>query len=352
MAANGVSLDIMRAWVLNDTNGPESFTLQEVPTPEPGYGEVRVRLEVSALNHLDLWVSRGMPAPSHFPHIAGADGTGVVDAVGEGVSTVAVEDPVVINPSVSCGVCPACLAGDTPYCRSYGILGEHSSGTLADFAVLPARNVVARPAGISIAEAGSYGLAYGTAMRMLRRTRLRSGDVLLVVGVGGGVSGAAQLIGQAMGAEVYVTSRSPDKIAAALEMGAAGGFDSSAEFARELKKTTGRGADVVIENVGPATWNQSIRSMESGGRLAICGSTSGPKVEILVPYLFFKQLEVIGSTMFDHAEFALVTSLIDSGAVPVVVDSVHPFEDLPQAIARLDSGLQRGKVAIQHSVLA
>ena len=222
MAANGVSLDTMRAWVLNDTNGPESFTLQEVPTPEPGYGEVRVRLEVSALNHLDLWVSRGMPAPSHFPHIAGADGTGVVDAVGEGVSTVAVEDPVVINPSVSCGVCPACLAGDTPYCRSYGILGEHSSGTLADFAVLPARNVVARPAGISIAGAGSYGLAYGTAMRMLRRTRLRSGDVLLVVGVGGGVSGAAQLIGQAMGAEVYVTSRSPDKIAAALEMGAAG----------------------------------------------------------------------------------------------------------------------------------
>ena len=339
----------MRAWVLNETNGPESFTLQDVDTPEPGPGQVRVKMEVSALNHLDLWVSRGMPAPHHFPHIAGADGTGKVDAIGEGVTTASVGDLVTINPSVSCGQCAACLAGDTPYCKSYGILGEHSSGTLAEFSVLPARNVVASPEGISVVEAGSYGLAYGTAMRMLRRADLQAGDVLLVVGIGGGVSSAAQLIGQAMGADVYVTSRSADKIARSLEMGAKGGFDSATEFARDLKKTIGRGADVVIENVGPATWAQSVRSLDSGGRLAICGSTSGPKVEISVPYLFFKQLEIIGSTMFDHAEFAQVTALIESGAVPVVVDSVYAFEELPEALARLDSGHQRGKVAIQHS---
>ncbi|MDF1596493.1 MAG: zinc-binding dehydrogenase [Acidimicrobiia bacterium] len=338
----------MRAWVLNETNGPESFTLQEVPTPEPGLGEVRVRLDVSALNHLDLWVSRGMPAPHHFPHIAGADGTGQVDAIGEGVATVAVGNEVTINPSVSCGQCAACLAGNTPFCKSYAILGEHSNGTLAEYAVVPARNVVPRPGGVSAIEAGSYGLAYGTAMRMLRRAGLKAGDVLLVVGIGGGVSSAAQLIGQALGADVFVTSRSPDKIAASLELGATGGFDSGGEFAKDLKKSIGRGADVVIENVGPATWNQSIRSLEAGGRLAICGSTSGPKVEISVPYLFFKQLEIIGSTMFDHAEFARVTRLIDSTAVPVIVDSVYPFEALPEAVARLDSGLQRGKVAIQH----
>ena len=339
----------MRAWVLNETNGPESFTLQDVDTPEPGPGQVRVKMEVSALNHLDLWVSRGMPAPHHFPHIAGADGTGKIDAIGEGVTTASVGDLVTINPSVSCGQCAACLAGDTPYCKSYGILGEHSSGTLAEFSVLPARNVVASPEGIPVVEAGSYGLAYGTAMRMLRRADLRAGDVLLVVGIGGGVSSAAQLIGQAMGADVYVTSRSADKIARSLEMGAKGGFDSATEFARDLKNTIGRGADVVIENVGPATWAQSVRSLDSGGRLAICGSTSGPKVEISVPYLFFKQLEIIGSTMFDHAEFAQVTTLIESGAVPVVVDSVYAFEELPEALARLDSGHQRGKVAIQHS---
>jgi NADPH:quinone reductase-like Zn-dependent oxidoreductase len=338
----------MRAWVLNETNGPESFTLEDVPTPKLEYGEVLIRLEVSALNHLDLWVSRGRPAPPHFPHIAGADGTGEIEAIGEGVTGIAIGDAVTINPSVSCGKCAACLAGDTPYCRSYGILGEHLNGTLAEYVAVPARNVVPRPAGIDVTAAGSYGLAYGTAMRMLRRTRLRPGDVLLVVGVGGGVSGAAQLIGQVMGADVYVTSRSPDKIAAALELGATGGFDSSGEFAGELKKSVGRGADVVIETVGPATWNQSIRSLDSGGRLAICGSASGPKVEISVPYLFFKQLEVIGSTMFDHAEFEQVTRLIEGGSVPVVVDSVYPFEELPHAIERLDSGLQRGKVAIRH----
>jgi NADPH:quinone reductase-like Zn-dependent oxidoreductase len=338
----------MRAWVLNETNGPESFTLQEVPTPEPGPGEVRIRLEVSALNHLDLWVSRGMPAPHEFPHIAGADGTGVIDAIGAEITTVAVGDTVTINPSMSCGQCQVCLAGETPFCKSYSILGEHSNGTLAEFAIVPARNVVPRPSGITTVEAGSYGLAYGTAMRMLRRAGLDSGDVLLVVGIGGGVSGAAQLIGQAMGANVFVTSRSVDKIARAIEMGAAGGFDSGGEFARDIKKAIGRGADVVIENVGPATWNQSIRSLEAGGRLAICGSTSGPKVEISVPYLFFKQLEIIGSTMFDHAEFDRVTRLIEGGAVPVVVDSVYEFEDLPDALARLDSGDQRGKVAIQH----
>ncbi len=338
----------MRAWVLNETNGPESFTLQDIPTPEPGPGDVRVKMEVSALNHLDLWVSRGMPAPHHFPHIAGADGTGVIDAVGDEVGGVSVGDAVTVNPSVSCGRCAACLAGDTPFCKSYGILGEHSNGTLAEYAVVPARNVVARPSNTGLVAAGSYGLAYGTAMRMLRRARLHAGDVLLVVGVGGGVSAAAQLIGQAMGAEVYVTSRSADKIAAAIEMGAAGGFDSTDEFAKDLKKTIGRGADVVIENVGPATWAQSVRSLDAGGRLAICGSTSGPKVEISVPYLFFKQIEIIGSTMFDHAEFAQITRLIDAGAVPVVVDSVYPFEDLPEAVGRLDSGLQRGKVAIRH----
>jgi NADPH:quinone reductase-like Zn-dependent oxidoreductase len=287
-----------------------------------------------------------MPAPHHFPHTAGADGAGVVDAIGERVSTVAVGDQVVVNPSVSCGRCQTCLAGDTPLCRTYGILGEHSNGTFAEFVVVPAGNVVAKSADLSWA--GAYGLVYGTAMRMLRRAGLRAGDVLLVVGVGGGVSSAAQLIGQAMGATVFATSRSAAKLAKAIELGAAGGFDSAGEFAKELKAAAGRGADVVVENVGPATWAQSLRSLEAGGRLAICGSTSGPKVEVNVPYLFFKQLEIIGSTMFNYAEFEHVSRLIAGGRVPVLIDSVHGFDDLPAAVARLDSGEQSGKVVIRH----
>ncbi len=339
----------MRAWQLHDTTGPDAFSLDEVPTPEPGPGEVRVALRVVALNHLDLWVSRGLPAPDHLPHICGADGAGVVDAVGEGVTSVGLGDEVIVNPSLSCGTCRACLAGDIVYCRRYGILGEHHRGTLAEAVVVPARNVVPRPPGLEWELAGSFGLATGTAYRMLRRARLRAGEVLLVVGVGGGVSSAALALGKAMGARVFVTSRSPDKIAWATAHGAEAGFDSSGEFSKELKAVAGRPADVVVENVGPATWSQSVRSAGPGGRIVVCGSTSGPKVELTMPVLFFKQLEVIGSTMFTHAEFAEVVDLVASGKVRPPVDRVFDFAELPAALAHLDSGAQLGKVALQIS---
>lgn len=336
----------MRAWQLHDTNGPSSYRLDEVPDPAPGPGEVRVKLAASALNHLDLWVSHGMPAPHHFPHVAGADGAGTIHAVGEGVTDWDLGAEVVVNPSVSCGHCTMCLAGDTPYCATYGILGEHRPGTLAEFVVVPARNVVAKPASLSWEEAAAYGLAAGTAYRMLRRARLTAGDTLLVVGIGGGVAAMALHLGRSLGANVWVTSRSEEKIARAIELGAVGGFDSAGAFSNELKAAAGRPADVVVDSVGPATFNQSMRSLAPGGRLAVCGSTSGPKVEITVPYLFFKQIEIIGSTMFDHAEFRTVTELVGSGRVPVEVDSIMPFEQLPAALARLEEGAQLGKVVI------
>jgi NADPH:quinone reductase-like Zn-dependent oxidoreductase len=340
----------MRAWLLHDTNGPGSFVLEDVPAPEPGPGEVRVGLKVAALNHLDLWVSMGLPRPSHFPHIAGADGAGVVDAVGEGVTEPAVGAEVVVNPSTSCGRCLDCLDGNIVYCRSYAILGEHLPGTLAEQVVLPATSAVRKPAGLDWETAGSFGLATATAYRMLRRARLRAGETLLVVGVGGGVSSAALLLGRAMGARVLVTSRSPEKIAWALAHGAEAGFASGGGFAKEVREATGgRGVDVVAENVGPATWDQSIRSLRTGGRIVVCGSTSGTKVELTVPVLFFKHLDILGSTMFTHGEFAETLALVASGAVRPPVDRVFALEDLPAALARLESGAQLGKVALRVS---
>lgn len=336
----------MKAWVLHDTGGPQSFVLEEVPTPEPGAGEVRVKLATASLNHLDIWSSLGLPKP-HLPHVAGADGAGVVDTVGDGVSSVIPGQEVVINPSLSCGTCPACLRGDAPFCETYQILGEHRWGTLAEYVVLPVRNVLAKPVDLSWEEAAAYGLAAGTAYRMLRRARLGAGDVLLVVGVGGGVSSAGLVLGQAMGATVYVTSTVTDKICRAIQLGAAGGFNSTNHFAKDLKEEIGRGADVVLENVGPATWDQSVRSLKPGGRLVTCGSTSGTKVEITVPYLFFKQLEIIGSTMFDYAEFAAVTNLVGSGQVPVVIDKIYDFNELPAALSRLEAGQQLGKLVLR-----
>lgn len=333
----------MRAWQLHDTNGPESYRLAEIDTPDPGRGEVRVALRTSALNHLDLWVSHGLPAPHHFPHVAGGDGAGVVDAVGDDVESVAIGDEVTINPAVSCGECAACLAGDIVYCRSFGILGEHHSGTLAEQVVVPARNVVRRP-NVDWDVAGSYGLVFGTAYRMLIRARLAAGETLLVVGIGGGVATAAFQIGMAMGADVMVTSRDDDKLGWASANGAIATVRSDGAFSKELP----RRADVVVESVGPATFDQSIRSTAAGGRIAVCGATSGTKVELTVPVLFFKQLEIIGSTMFTHDEFRRVTALVDTGKVQPKVDESFDFADLPEALARLDAGDQLGKVVLRH----
>jgi NADPH:quinone reductase-like Zn-dependent oxidoreductase len=337
----------MKAWVLRDIGGPDSFALEDVDVPTPGPGDVRVRLVTSALNHLDIWSSMGMPKPA-LPHVAGADGAGTVDAIGDGVTSVAVGDEVVVNPSVSCGSCEACLRGDTLFCETYQILGEHRWGTLAEQVVVPARNVVPKPSILNWEHAGAYGLVYGTAYRMLRRARLKVGDTLLIVGVGGGVSNAAMMLGKEMGAVVYVTSRDPKKIEKAVFGGADGGFLSSEDFGKALKEATGHGADVVVENVGVPTWKASVGSLNKGGRLVTCGGTGGPNVELSLPRVFFKHLEIIGSTMFDIGEFADVTQLVGSGRVPVIVDSTFGFDELPAALERMQNGDQFGKIVLRH----
>ncbi len=326
----------MRAWYLNETNGPESYTFGEIPTPEPGPGEVRVELRASGLNHLDLWVSKGMPAPHHFPHVAGGDGAGVIEAVGEGVDHPHVGDEVVINPTVSW------KGGNAQ------ILGEHAPGTMAEYVVVPAANVLPKPTRLSWEQAGTFALATGTAWRMLRRARLHDEAKVLVVGVGGGVSSAALSIAVGMGAQVWVTSRDEAKIAKAIELGAQGGFDSSTEFARDVKAATGGGVEIVVENVGAPTWVQATRSLVTEGRLVTCGSTGGTKVEVSIPYLFFKQLELIGSTMFDPDDFAEVLQMVDLGRIPTHVDRVFDFDDVPAALEHLGSGSQFGKVAISR----
>ena len=332
----------MHAWILNDTKGPSSYAMAEVVTPEPGPGQVRVKLRMSALNRLDLWMSMGLPAPKRFPHVAGGDGAGVIDALGAGVEGLAEGDEVIVNPGL--GFAPT--TDHIPFSGKLGVLGEHAWGTLAEYVVVPATNVIRKAPHLDWEQAAAYGLAYGTAYRMLRRARLSAKDVLLVVGVGGGVSSAGLLIGRTMGAEVYVTSRSPAKIARAIELGAVAGFHSNGEFSKELKAVR-RPADVVFENVGPATWNQSMRSIRPGGRVVTCGSTSGTKVEISMPPLFFRHQEIIGSTMFDHDDFARVSAWVASGEVPVLVDSVYEFEDLPEALARMKASDQHGKLVIR-----
>ncbi|MGH8923972.1 MAG: zinc-binding dehydrogenase [Acidimicrobiia bacterium] len=339
----------MRAWLLDDTTGTDALRLDDVPTPPPGPGQARVRLKVAGLNHLDVWVSKGLPKPKSLPHILGADGAGIIEIVGPHVSGWQPGDEVVINPSLSCGECEFCLADEIVFCRQYSILGEVEPGTLAEQIVVPTTSLVAKPAGLSWEVAGTFGLATSTAYRMLARAGLKAGETALVVGVGGGVSSAAALIALAIGARVLVTSRDQKKIAWATEHGAEAGFDSTSDFAAKVKEATGRGADVVVENVGKATWDQSFRSLAPGGRIVLCGATAGNKVELALPVLWFKHLTIIGSTMANRSEFGAALDLVVSGRVQLPVDQIFPFEDVPAAMERLNRGDQLGKVGIRVS---
>src|SRR3954447_11449830 len=327
----------MQAWILDES--PGTYRSGEIEAPEPGPGEVRVAVRTSALNHMDLWVTRGMPKP-HTPHVPGADGAGVIEAVGELVEGVAAGDEVVLNPSVSCRRCEMCLSGESPLCRQFGILGEHRWGTHGEQVVVPAENVVPRPASRSWEECAAYGLCALTAWRMLKRARLQAGETMLVVGVGGGVSSFGLVLGLWMGARVFATSRDGAKRDAAVALGAADAFDSGEPFPVQ--------ADVVFENVGGATWDHSIKALAPGGRLVTCGGTAGNKVEISLPRLFFKQHEIIGSTMGSYGEFAEVTRMVEQG-LPVVVDEVADgLAAFPRALARLAGGAQLGKLVVRH----
>lgn len=336
----------MKAWQLEDTNGIDSYTLNDIPEPEPGPGQVRVVVRFSGMNHLDIWTAMGLPAPKVLPHTTGADAAGVVDAIGDGVSGIEVGDEVIIDPSHSCGSCDYCLRDEIVYCSEFGILGEHLPGTFTEKIVVPTINVVPKPSAVDWEVAGSFGLASTTAIRMLEKARLRDRERVLVVGVGGGVSSAAMSLAQAFGADVFVTSRSQDKIDWALERGALGGFDSTGEFGREMAERGG--ADLVIDNVGPATLKQSMRAAKPGGRIAVCGGTSGPKFELTLPVLWFKQLELIGSSMGTHAQFARALNWIRLGKASSPVARVFPFDELPEAMRYLDSGEQAGKVVLDH----
>lgn len=327
----------MDAWILD--RSPGDYRWGSIDDPRPGPLDVRIRVVASALNHMDLWLTKGMPKPS-LPHVPGCDVAGVVETVGDLVEGVAVGDEVVVNPAVSCGRCRACLSGESPLCPSFQILGEQRWGGHGELVVVPAVNVTPKPADRSWEECAAFGLATLTAWRMLKRGRLRAGQTVLVVGVGGGVSSAALVLAKHAGARVVATSRDEAKLAQATALGADEVIDSAAE-------RWGVEADIVIESVGPATWDKSIRSLVPGGRLVVCGGTSGSTVELALPRLFFKQYEVIGSTMGSYEEWAEVVRLVAHG-LPVVVDDVLPLAAHPDALRRLEASKQLGKIVLTH----
>jgi NADPH:quinone reductase-like Zn-dependent oxidoreductase len=340
----------MKAILLKQHGGPEVLQLGDLPTPEPGLGQVLVRLRAAALNRLDLWVREGWPGIRlEYPHIPGADGAGVVEALGPGVTGWNLGDRVVINANLSCGVCDYCLAGWDNRCRSWQLLGETVRGTYAEYVVVPALNLYPLPDGFSERVAAAASLVYQTAWHsLIKRANLRASESVLVVGASGGVNTASIQIAKLAGAKVYVVGSSPAKLALAESVGADYLIDRSVDenWSKAVFNLTGkRGVDVVVDNVG-ATFAQSFRAACKGGRILTVGNTGGAKFEIDNRFIFAKHLSLIGSTMGTHQDFSEVMGLVIAGKLKPVLDSEFPLAEAAAAQERLQSGKQLGKITL------
>ena len=307
---------------------------------------MRVRFRNMALNHLDVFITRGLPKRP-LPAILGSDGAGVVDAVGQGVDAVRPGDEVVLYPIVSCGHCPACQAGQEVHCPQMAILGEHTDGTFQEQLVVPAGICHPVPRHLSMQETAALPLAWLTAWRLLfTRGGLRGGDWLVLVGIGGGVATACLLLARARGLHVIATSRDESKRQRALELGADAAFPSDG-FSKAVQQATGgAGARAVVDTVGPATLDESIRSLAREGMILTVGATSGPRYELMLPRMWFRHLSLITSTMGNHTEFRSMLDDVNTYHLRPPVDRVFPLADGRAAFAHLEAGEQFGKVVI------
>ncbi len=325
----------MRAVRIHEDGGPEVLRLEEAPDPVAEPGEVLIRVKAAALNHIDLWVRRGLPSVPK-PRILGADGAGVVAGLGDGVDGFREGQEVVINP----GLGPD---GAT-------IVGEHMDGTYAELIAIPAENVYPVPAGVSFEEASAFPLVFETAYRMLvTRAGLREGEWVLVWGIGSGVATASFEIAKALGARTLVTSSSDEKLARARDLGADATVNhETGDVAAAVKEATGgHGADVVIEHVGEATWKTSLQAARQAARIVVCGATSGANPPASLNRIWWKQLSVLGSTMGTKEDFEGAYELVAAGRARPLVDRVFPLEEAAAAHEYLESGRQFGKVVLK-----
>jgi len=324
----------MLAARIHEDGGPEVVRVEEVPDPVAGPGEVLVRLRAASLNHLDVWVRKGLPSVPK-PRILGADGAGIVEALGEGVTGLAAGDRVVLNPG---------LVHDD----RVTVVGEHFDGTHAELIAIAAEQVFPLDDRLSFETAAAFPLVYETAYRMLvTREAVTEGEWALIWGIGGGVATAAFEICRAFGVRTIVTSGSPEKLAGAREWGADVVVDHQREdVVQAVKEATGKGADVVVETVGDATWARTLAAVRPFGRVVVCGATSGPNPAAQLHRIWWKQLTVIGSTMGTRQDFLGAYELVRDGRVQVHVDRVFPLAEAAAAHARLEAGEQLGKIVL------
>ncbi len=345
----------MKATVFHEHGSPEVLSYEDIDTPSIESDQVLVNVKYVALNHLDLFVRGGIPGQKlEMPHILGSDISGEIAEVGSKVSdSFEIGQKVIVDPGISCGTCEFCIRGQESLCASYGIIGEHYRGGYAEYLNVNAQNIIPIPKDSTIDMAGiaSIPLTLMTAWRMLMtRAQVKAGDDVLIIGIGGGVALAALQIAKAAGARVIVTSSSDDKLNRAYAMGADIGINhgENPDYHKEVYRFTDtRGVDIVVDSVGQATWARSMKSLRKGGKLVTCGATSGPIAETNVNLLFWKQLEILGSTMGSRDELRTALKLVWNQTIRPTVDRILPLSKAQEAHEILERGEQMGKLVLK-----
>jgi len=324
----------VKAVRIHEEGGPEVLRYEDVPDPAPGEGEVLVRIAAASLNHLDVWVRMGLPSVPK-PRILGADGAGVVEALGTGVAGFAPGDRVVLNPGLEHGA-------------TIGVIGEHRDGTHCELIAVPAVQVFPLDDALTFEQAAAFPLVFETAYRMLvTKAAVQPGEWVLIWGIGGGVSTAAFEICRALGAHTIVTSGSDEKLERAREWGADVAVNHhTGDVVAAVKQATGHGVEIVVESVGEATWARTLAAVDPAGRVVVCGATSGPNPPAALHRLWWKQLTVYGSTMGTREDFLGAYELVRSGRARVHVDRVYPLAEASAAHERLEAGDQLGKIVL------
>ncbi|MHC4456108.1 MAG: zinc-binding dehydrogenase [Planctomycetota bacterium] len=344
----------MKAAVIHEHGGLNRIRIEEVPEPKPPDDEIILKVHSAGLNHLDIWVRKARSGLKVvMPHVLGSDAAGIVTAVGTNVKNISAGDEVIVNPGLSCGSCEYCKRGQQSQCISFGIVGMTRPGTFAEQVAVPASNVFVKPSHMNFDEAGAFALSYLTAWRMLiTRAQLKPGQTVLIHGIGGGVALCALRLAKLAGTEVIVTSSSDDKLTRAGKIGADHtinykAVDDVAVCVKDI--TTGRGVDVVIDTVGSATWPIDFSTVCRGGKIVLCGVTSGPKAETNLQTLYWNQLTILGSTMGSDEDFRQMFRAVTTARLKPVIDSVTPLENIQDAMGKMEEGKQFGKIVLKIS---
>lgn len=335
---------------IHEHGGLDKLVFEEIPAPVAGPGEVLIRVKATSLNHLDLWVRRGLPGVRFpLPIIPGVDAAGIVQETGPGVTHVSPGDRVVVAQGISCGHCTHCLNGNDNLCKDYKLLGEHRNGADAEYLAVPARNVIRLPDSVPFESAAAGALVFLTAWQMLvDRARVRPGEVVLVIGASSGVGSAGIQIAKLHGARVIGVTIGEDKTAKARELGCDEVIDrGKRNIAEEVRRLTQkRGVDVVFDHVGKAVWEECIKSLTKGGRLVTCGATSGHEAVTDLRYVFYKQLQILGSTMGKKGDLIKIMTFFEQGALKPVIDRIMPLKEVREAHRILEEGGQFGKIVL------